>query len=132
MVKSSIAASPRMNSVRRSPTTLGRSNRRLSLRQIADRAEMMSLYEKLIELVPSIPKNRPTSKLEIIQHVIDYIFELQHTLEKQCINNGLINGPEDAVAFFDAIEIKALELTALESVRRKQHRNRLPLSTIII
>ena len=131
MVKSNITASPRLNSLRR-PLSLGRTGRRMTLRQIADKAEMMSLYEKLIELVPSIPKNRPTTKLEIIQHVIDYIFELQLTLEKQCINNGLINRPEDAVAFFDAIEIKALELTAIEAVRRKQHRDRLPLSTIII
>lgn len=36
---------------------------------------------KLKELVPCIPKNRRLSKLEVIQHVIDYIGDLQFALE---------------------------------------------------
>lgn len=47
----------------------------------ADREEMQSLLAKLKELVPGIPKKRKLSKLEIIQHVIDYIFDLQVALD---------------------------------------------------
>lgn len=47
----------------------------------ADREEMQSLLAKLKQLVPGIPKRRKLSKLEIIQHVIDYIFDLQVALE---------------------------------------------------
>lgn len=36
---------------------------------------------KLKELVPFMPKNRRLSKLEVIQHVIDYICDLQYALE---------------------------------------------------
>jgi len=43
--------------------------------------EMQSLLAKLKELVPNMPRNKKLSKLEIIQHVIDYIFDLQHALE---------------------------------------------------
>jgi len=43
--------------------------------------EMQSLLAKLKELVPNIPRNKKLSKLEIIQYVIDYIFDLQLALE---------------------------------------------------
>lgn len=36
---------------------------------------------KLQDLVPFMPKNRKISKLEVIQHVIDYICDLQSALE---------------------------------------------------
>ncbi|XP_069751528.1 DNA-binding protein inhibitor ID-3 [Narcine bancroftii] len=45
--------------------------------------DMNDCYCKLIELVPSIPQNRKISKVEILQHVIDYIFDLQIALESQ-------------------------------------------------
>ncbi len=44
-------------------------------------SEMQSLLSQLKELVPNIPRNRKVSKLEIIQHVIDYIFDLQLALQ---------------------------------------------------
>jgi len=34
------------------------------------------LYAKLQEMVPTIPRDRELSKLEIINHVIDYIDDL--------------------------------------------------------
>ncbi|XP_059810696.1 DNA-binding protein inhibitor ID-3 [Hypanus sabinus] len=45
--------------------------------------DMNDCYCKLMELVPSIPQNRKVSKMEILQHVIDYIFDLQIALESQ-------------------------------------------------
>uniref|UniRef100_A0A803JGK7 DNA-binding protein inhibitor ID-4 n=1 Tax=Xenopus tropicalis TaxID=8364 RepID=A0A803JGK7_XENTR len=39
---------------------------------------MNDCYSKLKELVPSIPQNKKVSKMEILQHVIDYILDLQH------------------------------------------------------
>ena len=43
--------------------------------------EMKELLSKLQELVPNIPRHKKLSKLEIIQYVIDYIFDLQTALE---------------------------------------------------
>ncbi|OTF78175.1 hypothetical protein BLA29_006627 [Euroglyphus maynei] len=54
-----------------------------------DRQEMQSLLDKLKQLVPGIPKHRRCSKLEIIQHVIDYIFDLQTALEQHPIASSL-------------------------------------------
>ncbi|NP_001087639.1 DNA-binding protein inhibitor ID-2-B [Xenopus laevis] len=42
---------------------------------------MNDCYSKLKELVPSIPPNKKVSKMEILQHVIDYILDLQLTLD---------------------------------------------------
>jgi len=46
-----------------------------------DQEEMQLLLGKLKELVPNMPRNKKLSKLEIIQYVIDYIFDLQLALE---------------------------------------------------
>ncbi|RWS17763.1 DNA-binding protein inhibitor ID-2-like protein [Dinothrombium tinctorium] len=43
--------------------------------------EMQQLLTKLKEIVPNMPKNKKLSKLEIIQNVIDYIFDLETALE---------------------------------------------------
>lgn len=44
--------------------------------------EAIQMYlSKLKDLVPFMPKNRKLSKLEVIQHVIDYICDLQSALE---------------------------------------------------
>ncbi|KAG8445606.1 hypothetical protein GDO86_010402 [Hymenochirus boettgeri] len=42
---------------------------------------MNDCYSKLKELVPSIPQNKKVSKMEILQHVIDYILDLQLALD---------------------------------------------------
>ncbi|XP_076013803.1 DNA-binding protein inhibitor ID-3 [Genypterus blacodes] len=45
--------------------------------------DMNDCYSKLKELVPSIPQNKTVSQVEILQHVIDYIFDLQIALETE-------------------------------------------------
>ncbi|XP_041721160.1 DNA-binding protein inhibitor ID-2 [Coregonus clupeaformis] len=42
---------------------------------------MNDCYTMLKELVPSLPQNRNVSKMEILQHVIDYILDLQIALD---------------------------------------------------
>ncbi|XP_065097555.1 DNA-binding protein inhibitor ID-1 [Paramisgurnus dabryanus] len=44
--------------------------------------DMNSCYSKLKELVPTIPTNKKASKVEILQHVIDYIWDLQVELDE--------------------------------------------------
>ncbi|KAK7070578.1 DNA-binding protein inhibitor ID-2 [Halocaridina rubra] len=44
-------------------------------------AEMRLYLDKLREIVPHIPRNRKVTRLELIQHVIDYICDLQNALE---------------------------------------------------
>ncbi|XP_056337344.1 DNA-binding protein inhibitor ID-2b [Danio aesculapii] len=43
---------------------------------------MNDCYSRLKELVPSLPQNRSVSKMEILQHVIDYILDLQIALDQ--------------------------------------------------
>ncbi|XP_071450981.1 neurogenin-2 [Hetaerina americana] len=50
-------------------------------RRDIENEEIQMYLSKLKELVPFMPKNKRLSKLEVIQHVIDYICHLQHTLE---------------------------------------------------
>lgn len=45
--------------------------------------DMNDCYSKLRELVPGIPQGTKVSQVEILQHVIDYIFDLQIVLEEQ-------------------------------------------------
>ncbi|XP_030839047.1 protein extra-macrochaetae-like [Strongylocentrotus purpuratus] len=47
---------------------------------------MSDCYEKLKQLVPTIPKNRKVTRVEILQHVIDYIQDLQTALEGKNID----------------------------------------------
>ncbi|XP_037652112.1 DNA-binding protein inhibitor ID-2a [Sebastes umbrosus] len=46
---------------------------------------MNDCYSKLKELVPSIPQNKNVSKMEILQHVIDYILDLQIALDSSSV-----------------------------------------------
>ncbi|XP_029426835.1 DNA-binding protein inhibitor ID-3 [Rhinatrema bivittatum] len=45
--------------------------------------DMNGCYSKLKELVPGIPQGSKLSQVEILQHVIDYIFDLQIVLDQQ-------------------------------------------------
>ncbi|XP_016959483.1 protein extra-macrochaetae [Drosophila biarmipes] len=59
----------------------GRISRHPTHRGDGENAEMKMYLSKLKDLVPFMPKNRKLTKLEIIQHVIDYICDLQTELE---------------------------------------------------
>ncbi|KAJ8258909.1 hypothetical protein COCON_G00179210 [Conger conger] len=48
--------------------------------------DMNSCYSKLKELVPTLPANKKASKMEILQHVIDYIWDLQVELDEPGMN----------------------------------------------
>ncbi|XP_006639577.1 DNA-binding protein inhibitor ID-1 [Lepisosteus oculatus] len=48
--------------------------------------DMNSCYSKLKELVPTLPPNKKASKMEILQHVIDYIWDLQLELDSPGLN----------------------------------------------
>ncbi|XP_067167490.1 DNA-binding protein inhibitor ID-3 isoform X1 [Apteryx mantelli] len=45
--------------------------------------DMNDCYSKLRELVPGIPQGTKMTQVEILQHVIDYIFDLQIVLEEE-------------------------------------------------
>ncbi|KAJ8270987.1 hypothetical protein GJAV_G00121500 [Gymnothorax javanicus] len=51
---------------------------------------MNDCYSKLKELVPSLPQNKNVSKMEILQHVIDYILDLQIALDS---NSTIVSLP---------------------------------------
>lgn len=52
-----------------------------SQRKDIENEEIRVYLSKLKELVPFMPKNRKLSKLEVIQYVIDYIYDLQYALD---------------------------------------------------
>ncbi len=44
-------------------------------------AEMQACFSKLKDLVPTVPLDKKISRVQLLQHVIDYIFDLECTLE---------------------------------------------------
>lgn len=44
-------------------------------------AEMTECFHKLKDLVPSVPQNKKVSKTQLLQHVIDYILDLELALD---------------------------------------------------
>lgn len=54
---------------------------------------MNDCYSKLKELVPSIPQNKHVSKMEILQHVIDYILDLQIALDSHSAISSTLHHP---------------------------------------
>lgn len=46
-----------------------------------DSTEMSACFSKLKELVPSIPVDKKISKTQLLQHVIDYILDLELALD---------------------------------------------------
>jgi len=45
-----------------------------------ERKQTLETMGKLKKLVPTVPKNEQVTRIELLQHVIDYIFELQRQL----------------------------------------------------
>ncbi|XP_013407266.1 DNA-binding protein inhibitor ID-2 [Lingula anatina] len=44
-------------------------------------AEIQACFAKLKDLVPTVPQNKKVSKVALIQHVIDYIMDLESALD---------------------------------------------------
>jgi len=63
-------------------------NGRVTRRRDVENEEIQMYLTKLKDLVPFMPKNRKLSKLEVIRHVIQYIAELQYTLENHRVVIG--------------------------------------------
>ncbi|XP_054855786.1 DNA-binding protein inhibitor ID-3 [Eublepharis macularius] len=68
--------------------------------------DMNDCYSKLRELVPGIPQGTQVSQVEILQHVIDYIFDLQIVLEEQAKKG------QDPSAEASLLSLKAAELAS--------------------
>lgn len=52
-------------------------------------AEMRACFSKLKELVPTVPSDKKVSNTQLIQHVIDYIMDLESALEWHPANNNI-------------------------------------------
>ena len=50
-------------------------------------AEMQECFHKLKDLVPSIPQKGKLSKTQLLQHVIDYILDLEIALDHTAVAN---------------------------------------------
>ncbi|KAL7648395.1 UNVERIFIED_CONTAM: hypothetical protein RMT77_000301 [Armadillidium vulgare] len=59
-----------------------------------EREEIKEYLARLRQIVPGCPKDGKLSRLELIQHVIDYIVQLQDTLLRHPINR-LLGTEED-------------------------------------
>ncbi|XP_047474512.1 DNA-binding protein inhibitor ID-1-like [Penaeus chinensis] len=46
----------------------------------AEATQVLMYMDRLQQLVPQCPKDRPVSRLELIQSVIDYIYDLEEEL----------------------------------------------------
>uniref|UniRef100_A0A4W5NA89 Inhibitor of DNA binding 1, HLH protein n=1 Tax=Hucho hucho TaxID=62062 RepID=A0A4W5NA89_9TELE len=64
--------------------------------------DMNSCYSKLKELVPTLPTNKKASKVEILQHVIDYIWDLQVELDESEKNRQQSSVPRTPLTTLNA------------------------------
>ena len=55
-------------------------------RKTREREEIREYLSRLRQIVPGCPKDGRISRLDLIQHVIDYIVQLQHTLLNHPVN----------------------------------------------
>lgn len=67
-----------------------RKSRRIHEFEDVDAMEM--LFEKLVHMIPSIPKDQKLTKLQILRHVIEYIQELEAQVEFHPENENLCCG----------------------------------------
>nr|ADW95346.1 Id [Paracentrotus lividus] len=82
---------------------------------------MSDCYEKLKQLVPTIPKNRKVTRVEILQHVIDYIQDLQTALEGKNID----------VKMMGSVNALTGMLTDSMAMPAPAASNRMPFTTIV-
>ena len=82
---------------------------------------MSDCYEKLKQLVPTIPKNKKITRVEILQHVIDYIQDLQTALEERNIDVKVMGNLNELSGMMS--ETMALPAPAAS--------NRAPFTTIV-
>lgn len=82
---------------------------RVSRHRDGENAEIQMYISKLKDLVPFMPKNRKLSKLEVIQHVIQYICDLQTALDTH-----------PGVSDFDAAAMLASQNHLLEQISPRQ------------
>ncbi|XP_048676413.2 DNA-binding protein inhibitor ID-1 isoform X2 [Caretta caretta] len=57
--------------------------------------DMKGCYSRLQALVPTLPRHRRVSKVEILQHVIDYIWDLQLELQHPPARGQPLGGGPD-------------------------------------
>ena len=82
---------------------------RISRHRDGENAEIQMYISKLKDLVPFMPKNRKLSKLEVIQHVIQYICDLQTALDTH-----------PSVNEFDAAAVLAVQNHVIEQMSPRQ------------
>ncbi|CAL4189521.1 unnamed protein product [Meganyctiphanes norvegica] len=68
-----------------------------------DGAQVLQLLERLQNLVPQCPEDsRPVSKLELIQSVIDYIYDLEDALEPESDTPSSDESEDDMAVISDS------------------------------
>ncbi|XP_037777059.1 uncharacterized protein LOC119574041 [Penaeus monodon] len=68
----------------------------------SDKAQMRLYLDTLKAMVPQCPKNRKVSRQELIEHVINYISDLQDTLQSESDSDSRPGSPMDGVGFSDS------------------------------
>ncbi|MFT7816202.1 hypothetical protein Z043-115445 [Arapaima gigas] len=75
------------------------------------RYTMNDCYSRLKRLVPTIPQDKKVSKVEILQHVIDYILDLQLALET---HPDAVDGAQHRTGVVDHPEAGGHDLVSLK------------------
>ncbi|XP_042891038.1 uncharacterized protein LOC122265703 [Penaeus japonicus] len=68
----------------------------------SDKAEMRLYLDRLKSMVPQCPKNRKVSRQELIEHVINYISDLEDTLQSDSDSDSPPASPTSDFCFSDS------------------------------
>lgn len=68
----------------------GRDDRVVKHRLENGEEEMQACFARLMQLVPTIPPNGRMTKVQLLQHVIDYILDLEMTLDFRPSESSLL------------------------------------------
>lgn len=85
--------------------------------EIRRKKEKTETLAKLHEIVPSVAKDEQVSKLELLQHVMDYIFQLQSQLQRDDDDCPMTNSDpdmtciENMMQLFNASDVRPTSLS---------------------
>ena len=98
-------------------------------RKNREREEIREYLSRLRQIVPGCPKDGRISRLDLIQHVIDYIVQLQHTLLNHPVNQ--LNQLQQSISSIEAASANSVISSSINSTNVSNNSRRMAIPTLL-